>query len=77
MNGEPPTPGQPGYGEYERQCLHPYLAYYSYSFIMFVVVAPVVLTVCFYAVCSSLWNHLITQPRRSPNSPTTPTARRR
>jgi hypothetical protein len=63
MNGEPPAPTDPGYAEYERQCLHPYLAYYSYSFIMFVLVAPVVLTVCFYAVCSSLWNHLITQPR--------------
>jgi hypothetical protein len=63
MNGEPPGPSDPEYAEYERQCLHPYLAYYSYSFIMFVVVAPVVLTVCFYAVCSSLWNHLITQPR--------------
>ena len=63
MNGEPPRPTDPEYGEYERQCLHPYLAYYSYSFVMFVLVAPVVLTVCFYTVCSSLWNHLITQPR--------------
>jgi hypothetical protein len=63
MNGEPPGPADPEYGEYERQCLHPYLLYYSYSFVMFVVVAPIVLTVCFYTVCSSLWNHLITQPR--------------
>jgi hypothetical protein len=63
MNGEPPGPTDPEYGEYERQCLHPYLAYYSYSFVMFVLVAPIVLTVCFYTVCSSLWNHLITQPR--------------
>jgi len=63
MNGEPPGPADPEYGEYERQCLHPYLLYYSYSFVPWVIVAPILLTVCFYTVCSSLWNHLITQPR--------------
>ncbi len=63
MNGEPPGEGGPGYEKYWWQCVLPYRLYFGYSFIMFVIVAPTVLTVCFYTVVSSLGNHLIAQPR--------------
>jgi hypothetical protein len=64
MNAEPPRPGELGYEQYRVECARPYLRYYPYSFIMFVIVGPTVMTVCFYSVCSSLWMHLILQPRR-------------
>jgi len=64
MNEEPPHLGEPGYDDYWRQCLVPYRWYYGYSFVMLVLAAPTVLTICFYSVCSSLWNHLISQPRQ-------------
>jgi len=60
---KPPEPGKPDYDEYRRQCLRPYQFYLGYSFILFALAGPAVLTVSFYAVCSSLWDHLITQPR--------------
>jgi serine/threonine protein kinase len=63
MNGEPPSPGDPRYSEYWWDCVFPYWLYCPYSFVMFVLAAPVVLTVCLYAVCANLWTHLITQPR--------------
>jgi hypothetical protein len=63
MNGEPPSPGETRYSEYWWDCAFPYWLYFPYSFIVFVVTAPVILIVCFYAVCSNLWSHLITQPR--------------
>jgi hypothetical protein len=64
MNREPPRWGEPGYDDYWWWCVLPYRCYYGYSFVMFVLAAPTVLTVCFYTVCSSLWNHLIAQPRQ-------------
>jgi hypothetical protein len=64
MNGEPPAPGAPGYDEYYRQCVLPYRLYFPYSFVMFVLVGPIVLTVCFYSVFSSLWAHLMLQPQQ-------------
>jgi hypothetical protein len=64
MNEEPPAPGEEGYEQYWAECELPYRRYFPYSFIMFVVVGPTVLTVCFYAVCSSLWTHLTFQPRQ-------------
>jgi hypothetical protein len=64
MNGEPPAPGAAGYDEYYRQCVVPYWRYFPYSFVMFVLVGPTVLTVCFYSVCSSLWTHLVLQPKQ-------------
>lgn len=63
MNAEPPTAGAEDYDRYWRECQLPYLRYYPYSFVMFVLVGPTVLTVCFYAVCSTLWSHLTLQPR--------------
>lgn len=63
MNGEP-EPGMDGYDAYRAECAVPYLRYFPYSFIMFVIIGPTVLTVCFYSVCSSLWTHLILQPRQ-------------
>ena len=63
MNGEPPGEGEPEYEKYWWQCVLPYRLYFGYSFVMFVIVAPTVLTVCFYAVVSSLGNHLLAQPK--------------
>lgn len=64
MNAEPPAAGDPEFDRYWRECRVPYLRYYPYSFVMFVLVGPTVLTVCFYSVCSSLWTHLTQQPRQ-------------
>jgi hypothetical protein len=64
MNGEPPAPGAAGYDEYRRECVVPYWRFFPYSMVMFAVVGPVVIIVCFYALCSSLWTHLIAQPGR-------------
>ncbi len=63
MNGEPPSEGEPEYADYWWKCVLPYRLYFGYSFIMFAIVAPMLLTVSFYTVVSSLANHLIAQPR--------------
>ncbi len=63
MNGEPPGRNDPAYPEYWNECVLPYRIYFGYSCVMFVIVAPVVLTVCSYAIASSFWDHRVVQPR--------------
>ena len=54
---------RPRVPDYWDECVLPYRIYFGYSCVMFVIVAPVVLTVCSYAIASSFWDHRVVQPR--------------